>query len=142
MLTSLIALVFAALFAFIDLLISRICMQPFILCTLAFYIFLLYTKNPFKRLSIVFFVLMLLAHFLYGNELRLFWYLIPLTLAGAYGQRLRFSKRYQPFCLALVGMITHRLIIDHIAVQNIVSWDCTTFFSIATLILLALFSLK
>jgi len=142
MLTFIFTLFFAATCAFIDLLISRICMQPFVFCTLAFYIFLLYTKNPFKKLTIVFFVLMLLAHFLYGNELRLFWYLIPLSLAGAYGQRLRFSKRYQPFCLALLGIITHRLIIDHVAVQNLLSWDCTTISSIAILILLALFSLK
>lgn len=135
-------LFFACIFAFIDLMASHVCMQPFIFCTLAYYSFLLYAKNPFKQLILVFFVLMLLAHFLYGNELRLFWYLIPLSLAGAYGQRLRLSKRYQPFLLTLAGIVAHRFIIDHVALKNIVSWDCTTFFSIATLILLALFSLK
>lgn len=85
---------------------------------------------------------MLLTHFLYDNELRLFWYLIPLTLAGAYGQRLRLSKRYQPFLLTLAGIIIHRLFIDHLAFKNLVSWDCTTLFAIATLILVAIFSLK
>lgn len=142
MLASFITLFFTTIFVFFDLLISHLCMQPFIFCTLAYYSFLLYTKNPFKQLILVFLVLMLLAHFLYDNELRLFWYLIPLTFAGAYGQRLRLSKRYQPLCLTLIGMIAHRLIVDHLALQTIVSWNCTTLFSIATLILVALFSLK
>ena len=136
------SLIFASSLAFLDLFASHLCMQPFIFFTLAYYTLLLYAKNPYSRLVTVFFVLMLLAHFLYGNELRLLWYLIPLTLASAYGQQLVFSKRYQPFCLLLLSTVIHRLFIDHIPLQSLLSLDYTTPFSIATLILVALFSLK
>lgn len=134
-------LIIASITSLFDLTISLSCAQPFIFCTLAYYLFLLYRPHPYGKLIIVFLALMMLTHFLYTDETRILWYLIPATIIGTNAHYFSWSRRMQPYLLALGCLIAHRLIVDHIPLQNLVG-DYTTLGTAVTLILLALFSLK
>lgn len=142
MLTLIATLFIATFLAFIDLFFTQLCAQPFIFCTLGYYIITLYTYNPYKKLLIIFFTLMIIGHFLYGNELLIMWYLVPLTIAGSLGQKFMFSQKYQPALLLLIGMLIHRFFIDHMSPLTLITGDYTSVLSLATLILVALISLK
>ena len=126
----------------IDLFISLTLAQPFIFCTLAYYLFLLYRPNPYSKLIVVFFALMLLSHFLYTDETRILWYLVPATFIGINAHYFVWSRRIQPYLLAIGCFISHRLMVDHVSLEKLLIGDYTTLGLAATLILLELFSLK
>jgi hypothetical protein len=126
----------------LDLSISLTLKQAFMMCTLAYYLFLLYRPNPYSKLVVVFFALMFLSHFLYTNETRILWYLVPATLIGSNAHYFVWSRRIQPYLLAMACVISHRLIVDHIPMEKLLTGDYTTLGATGTLILLALFSLK